>query len=44
MTASYGNQGRESHIYCSQDPSNTWVVDQAAEASLERPKNEETGT
>ena len=44
MTASNGNRGLESPIYCSQGSSNTWVVDQTAEDTLGRPDNEDAGT
>ena len=44
MTTSYGNRGLESPIYCSQDSSNAWIVDQTAEDTLERPENEDAGT
>ena len=44
MTASHGNRGLESPVYCSQDSPNTWVLDQTAEDTLERPENEDAGT
>ena len=44
MTASYGDPGLESPVRCSQASSSTWVVDQTAEGTLERPMGEDAGT
>ena len=44
MTASHGNPILESAVYCSQAASSTWVVDQTAEGTLERPVDEDAGT
>ena len=44
MTASHGDSALESPIRCSQASSSTWVVDQTAEGTLERPMDEDAGT
>ena len=44
MTVPYDNQGPRSPIGCSKESSDTLVVDQTAEKTLERQGNEDAGT
>ena len=43
MTVPYGNRGLQSPIGCSKESSDTLIVDQTAEETLERQGNEDAG-